>query len=51
MTSSSSNGPLGYVATGVGRMMTLIVNLYTIKSDDHSWTLIDTGIPMQGRQQ
>ncbi len=44
---SATNSALHGLAPGVERMMTVFVNLYFIQSDDGSWFLIDTGLPMQ----
>ncbi len=35
------------IANGVNSLTTVFVNLYFIKADDNSWTLIDTGLPLQ----
>lgn len=35
------------IASGVACMTTVFVNLYFIKAGDNSWTLVDTGLPLQ----
>ncbi|MCP9494689.1 MAG: MBL fold metallo-hydrolase [Pyrinomonadaceae bacterium MAG19_C2-C3] len=36
-----------HIAHGLGSLTTVFVNLYFIKADDGSWTLVDTGLPLQ----
>lgn len=36
-----------HVASGVTYLMTVFVNLYFVEASDGSWSLIDTGLPLQ----
>ncbi|MDQ3585530.1 MAG: MBL fold metallo-hydrolase [Acidobacteriota bacterium] len=47
ITRPTARGSLQPVASGVGYMTTVFVNLYFIEAEDNSWMLVDTGLPLQ----
>ncbi len=42
--------PINKVAPGVTGLQTIMTNLYGVKSEDGSWTLIDAGLYLQANR-
>lgn len=47
LADTANRSSLQHIATDVAYLTTVFVNLYMIKTEDNSWALIDTGLPLQ----